>query len=167
LKNGNESLTQPEIEDINTLAYQCPYVAGNAVFKARMLNAMYYPGAYYEDLEICNNIGVFKNGKGLFDEENNLINNTKGNNHLLENEIIKLYPNPATENVTIEYQLTDKEYGALILFDILGREVKRILLSNTIHIVTTNVHELKLGVYTYKFLVNDIQRSTGKLIIAK
>lgn len=167
LKYGNESLTQSEIDDINTLAFQCPYVAGNAVFKARMLNAMYYPGAYYEDLEICNNIGVYKNGKGLFDEENNVINHRVSDLTVLNNENIKLYPNPASENVTLQYQLANNENGILILFDILGREVKRILLSNKKETVMINVHDLQQGVYTYQYVVNDIQRSTGKLIIAK
>lgn len=41
----------------------CPYIGGTAVYKARALYAMYNPTALFDDMKICNAIGVYKTGK--------------------------------------------------------------------------------------------------------
>ena len=48
-----------------------------AVYKARALYAMYAPASMFDDIKICNAVGVYKNGggndepqKGIFDDEN-------------------------------------------------------------------------------------------------
>ncbi|MBK8330492.1 MAG: hypothetical protein IPL09_13750 [Bacteroidetes bacterium] len=65
---GLDSLTEDDSTIIANLAAQCPYIGGTAVYKARSLNAMYNPAILYDDIKICNNVGVYKNGSD--NEEN-------------------------------------------------------------------------------------------------
>ena len=62
--------TPTDREFIQDLANQCPFVRGTAVYKARSLYALYQPGFYIDDMALCNAAGIYKNGKGLFDVEN-------------------------------------------------------------------------------------------------
>jgi hypothetical protein len=63
LLRGRDTLSAQEQEDIETLAFTCPYTGGNAVYRARVLHGLRNWGIHYDDLEICNGQGVFKNGK--------------------------------------------------------------------------------------------------------
>ena len=163
---GNDTINETEAEAIDALASECPYVAGNAVYKARMLNAYYFPTKQYNDKVICNAIGVFKNDKGLFDDEEaylDSIMNVKING-LVASELIKVYPNPATETVTIEFESIIKHNAQFELLDLSGRVVmKEILLKGT------KSNKLKLptianGLYTYKIIFDNTNTYNGKLI---
>jgi hypothetical protein len=48
---------------IDNLANHCPYIGGTAVYKARALYAMYAPAGIFDDMKICNAVGVYKTGK--------------------------------------------------------------------------------------------------------
>ncbi|MFM2192159.1 MAG: hypothetical protein RLZZ118_1116, partial [Bacteroidota bacterium] len=60
LKNGVENLEAEKREQLSTLAAQCPYLAGEAVYKARAILQPFEPLKVYDDLDICNNAGVYK-----------------------------------------------------------------------------------------------------------
>jgi hypothetical protein len=174
LQYGMDSLSAEVKQQIGNLAMECPYVAGKAVFKIRTLNNLLNPLANYDDLQLCNSAGIYKNGtvKGLFDDENNELDSLGKNDGLqliygIAKSGIKVYPNPASQKITIKYNLKWNESGLLIFYDLIGRERIRINLSNKSNIVLSNIPELCDGVYTYKYLINNRAIETGKLSVVK
>ncbi len=140
-----------------------------AVYKARMLYALYNPASMFVDISLCNSIGVYKNGdgSGLFDDENNYLKNIKPKLNVFsnsENQFI-LYPNPASTAVTIGYKLQPNEKGDVIVYDLLGRAQMKIDLDYNINKVSINILSLPQGIYTYKYFVNNVQKEAGKLLI--
>lgn len=162
----NDNISEAEAEAIDALASACPYVAGNAVYKARMLNAYFFPTKQYNDKVICNAIGVFKNGKGLFDDEEaylDSIMNVKTNG-LVEADVIKVYPNPSQDKVTIEFENILELDALFELMDLSGRVIlTKILPQGT----RSTIHELPQiadGLYTYKIVIHNGKTYNGKLI---
>ncbi|GBL34512.1 hypothetical protein EMGBS15_01070 [Filimonas sp.] len=98
---GVASLTDIEKEIIDTLAFSCPFLNGSGVYKARVLQASYSSSINYNDWDICHNSGVYKNGYTNPFEI--------GIDPLLLQALgsvgIKLYPNPASTSITIDYIL--------------------------------------------------------------
>jgi hypothetical protein len=169
LQYGKDTLTAQDSIFIETLANQCPYIGGTAVYKARMLYALYNPASMFDDISLCNSIGVYKNGggSGLFDDENNYLKSLKPKQNDLvnsENQFI-LYPNPASTTVTIGYKLQPSEKGDVIVYDLLGRAQMKIDLDYNINKVSVNILSLPQGIYTYKYFVNNVQKEAGKLLI--
>lgn len=162
LEAGLDTISQEEFEAIQTLAESCPYTEGSAVFKARGIYAMYVPGVDYDDMEICNNVGVYKGGKSLYDQENELLS---GKINKFTAEDLMVYPNPASDILTLEYSLSEEIKGELTILDMLGNTVQNIKISSNLNKVTFNLNKLSAGIYVYKF-VNDEQATySGKLII--
>ena len=122
MTEGIESLTESEREIIDSLAFSCPFLNGAGVYKARVLQATYAGSINYDDGAICHNSGVYKNGSTHpFD--------IGIDPALLEAsglEGIKLYPNPASTSITIEYGLKENETARLFIYDMLGRCIKTI-----------------------------------------
>lgn len=167
LRGGSETFSEADIALIENLALQCPYVGGTAVYKARNLFALYRPMQSYEDIDICNAVGVYKNGKGLFDDENALLDSLATTNisTLIALNTIKVYPNPATEQITFEYTALTDENSSIELFDLTGRKVKEIELPKNSNKVNLMVDNLAQGVYTYKQIKGGRQVNAGKIII--
>ncbi|MBK6331151.1 MAG: T9SS type A sorting domain-containing protein [Bacteroidetes bacterium] len=171
---GLDTLDSEDSTIINTLAVQCPYIGGTAVFKARSLQAMFEPAMVYDDISLCNTIGVYKQGnnintKGIFDDENAYLKSLQLKNNRLASKYIgskfMLYPNPASTNITIAYDLSSNENGFVVVYDILGRKLMVIDLDESNNKVSVNISSLQHGIFTYKYLVNKIQREAGKLLI--
>ncbi|MEZ5045907.1 MAG: T9SS type A sorting domain-containing protein [Chitinophagaceae bacterium] len=165
LRDGFEAFTEQEAQLIQNLAMQCPYIGGIAVYKARSLYALYNPMLAYEDMDICNAAGVYKGAKGLFDDENAMLDTLgQGNINKFIDDLFKIYPNPASTSVTVEYSL-QSEASILQLFDLTGRIVKEITLPKGTSKTEFRVTDLVTGVYTYKQILHDRSAKTGKLLI--
>jgi len=93
LSSGWSSLSTGDVELLEDLALSCPFVNGSAVYKSRSLYAYLNPGISYDDLEICNSVGVYKNSLG----ESTITN--KNENYLN----ILLYPNPSHTELIIKF----------------------------------------------------------------
>jgi hypothetical protein len=173
LAKSIDALDSEDSTRIVELAHLCPYIGGTAVYKARALYAMYNPANMFDDMAICNAIGVYKidnsgNGKGLFDAENAYLQSLKPKANILSQQgehPFLLYPNPAITTVTIAYELGKTEKGMVIMYDILGREQLKIDLHPGYNKMSINVSLLKQGIYTYKYIVNNLHQYAGKLLI--
>ena len=77
---------------------------------------------------------------------------------------IKLYPNPFNNDLTIDYSLQIGEVGKIVVYTLLGVPVYETELSNTVNRVTMQLPNLPIGVYLYKYFVNNRLESTGKLL---
>lgn len=79
---------------------------GNAVFRARVLHGMYHFGIHYDDLEICNGQGVYKNGTSKLQEQLDLLNNYTNNKKVEKGKVMSydevlVYPNPADNYINM------------------------------------------------------------------
>jgi hypothetical protein len=160
---GLGNISQEDFEDLETMANACPYIDGTAVFKARTLYAMFVPGIDYDDMSICNSIGVFKGGKSLYEIENEMLLVNNEDSKFKVTDYVKVYPNPATNQINLAVYLKDGEIGEFILYDLLGNKLQ----ANTISKTITNIelNGLRAGLYIYKYMCSNKENYTGKLII--
>jgi hypothetical protein len=75
---------------------------------------------------------------------------------------LNLYPNPASQRVTLEFNLKNTEHLQIRLTDITGKELELVLdgqLQKGMHQVIMNVSEFKTGFY-----LCEVQSATGKVV---
>jgi photosystem II stability/assembly factor-like uncharacterized protein len=80
------------------------------------------------------------------------------------------YPNPFNPVTKIEYGIPEKGFVKLIIYDILGREIK-VLVNEVqqagIYNIDFNASEHSNGIYIYKLIVNNSTKSTKKMVLLK
>lgn len=76
------------------------------------------------------------------------------------------FPNPAKENLTISYNVENIENTFISIYNVLGKEVKKIKVENN-NQTKINVSDLNSGIYFYNLSVNNKIVNTKKLIITK
>jgi hypothetical protein len=75
-------------------------------------------------------------------------------------------PNPTGGSATIGYKLSDNSHAAfLLVYDLQGKQIKRIALDPTKESVEIQGGELQPGVYLYLLLVNGVEIDTKRLIV--
>lgn len=79
-----------------------------------------------------------------------------------------VYPNPAKNQITVDFSSTNNKSSNLIISDLLGKTVKEFSVnsSNGINRIDINLNNLNDGIYFINFSNNDI-KSTKKLVITK
>jgi hypothetical protein len=80
-------------------------------------------------------------------------------------QVSNLYPNPANNKVSINYDLNGANNARLEIRNILGSVVKSVEINETNGQVNIDVSNLTNGVYFYSFIVNDIAIKSTKLVI--
>jgi hypothetical protein len=179
---GSDSISQTEQLELEVLANMCPYQAGNAVYKARTLYAVFNPMAQYNDRLNClastANKGGSNNAVTNIDslEENQTnaqaqqladyihysqaVDSAKTRQNKFA-EMIQVYPNPTIDYIYLNYG-SDKE-SKFILYNTLGEiVVKETIKSNS----KIQLPTLCNGLYNYK-LILDNETYNGKINIKK
>jgi hypothetical protein len=80
---------------------------------------------------------------------------------------IKVYPNPANENVTFIAYLPEKQNGSIEIYNMMGSEIAGYVLKqgdNKLNIPTVSFNE---GIYLYKVIVDGKLKQSDKLVIIK
>jgi len=95
----------------------------------------------------------------------------KSNNDLnsISESFFKLYPNPATDYFTLEYNLAETTYLTveMIIYDATGREVlSKTFTKNQVETLI-DVRGLSKGLYSVSFVANGEVLSVEKLTIVK
>jgi len=80
-------------------------------------------------------------------------------------EVSNLYPNPAKNYVSINYDLKGATQARLEIRNILGSVVKVVEINETKGTIRVDVSDLTNGVYFYSFIVNDEVLMAKKLVI--
>ncbi|MCG3168020.1 MAG: hypothetical protein POELPBGB_03820 [Bacteroidia bacterium] len=83
--------------------------------------------------------------------------------------VLSLYPNPAQNNTTVEFELFEKTNVTIIIYDEAGREVQEVLktqINKGKHIILVNTANLKAGIY-YCTFTTPLYRTSRSLIIVK
>jgi hypothetical protein len=154
--------TQTEVDNILQLAADCPYLGGFGVFKARTLATAYAPLRHYDDLWICNNMGVYKNGNTRFMDELKAVEDRRSINTLVKDGQFKLYPNPNNGLLHIDYkgdlEIKNAEF---VMYDILGK----VVVTKSIDIGHTSITlpPLTNGIYTYTISDKNETLQRGKI----
>lgn len=87
---------------------------------------------------------------------------------MADGTISDIYPNPASNFATLDYQLTNKVNSAEVkIFNLMGAEVKNALLENNGNKLRMDISELKNGIYFYSILINNDIYQTKKLVIQR
>lgn len=82
--------------------------------------------------------------------------------------ISEVYPNPATNYISLDYQLTSEVKVANVkVFNLLGAEVKSANLENNGNKLRMDISDLQSGIYFYSVLVNGDVYKTKKLVVQK
>ncbi len=76
-------------------------------------------------------------------------------------------PNPASSLFSINYSVSDfSQKTKLVIYNVLGKEVKQIVLKDKIGTAKINADEIPSGIYFYSLLADDKVISTKKLVIS-
>jgi len=145
---GNTEFTEAQITALASIAEGCPLSDGEAVLRARaMLNILEGEPAVYDDFVIC--YGGERSDK--------LKKQTPSGQSL------KLYPNPTSDAVTVEYSGLASSDQRLVLFNVFGQSVMEITLPEGQGSVQVSLSTLPAGVYWYA--LPGVGRISGKLVV--
>ncbi|MCX6272137.1 MAG: hypothetical protein NTU44_13145 [Bacteroidetes bacterium] len=150
---GIFDLTEDQISLIAEVANQCPLAGGNAVYLARSLYALVHD-TIYDDKQLCYLAGI-KNVKQ---------NKEKAN----RSQSFKLFPNPAKDVVTIEWQNTSDEFVKVEFITPIGQTYYQEIISLLSGKHEINLSKWKTGVYQVCFqYANNKETYCDKLVIIK
>ena len=79
----------------------------------------------------------------------------------------KLYPNPTSDKVMLEYNLNEGETGSIQIYTITGIKVLNYDFTADKNALTFSTAQLKTGIYFYSIVVNNELRASDKLVIIK
>ncbi len=86
------------------------------------------------------------------------------NNTTETNNDISVFPNPANDELTIEYHLANNEDAVFEIIDLTGRIVTTKTLKSGKRNEIVDIHVLTPGMYLYRVSQNNMLVSTGKII---
>ena len=144
--SGYPALTSTQTASLASIAAQCPLSGGEAVLRARaLLDLNLETPVVYNDA-VCY-------GQRPSGERFDVVNSS--------DFILRVYPNPASEFLTLEYNAATEENSRnFLLFDIYGRLLRTEKLPELNGSVQISTENLPDGVYSYS-----IAGMTGKVVI--
>jgi hypothetical protein len=98
----------------------------------------------------------------------NMSTGVEENEKLASGRISAVYPNPANSVASIKYDMNQyAQNGKIQFYDMLGKKVKEIELTEKQGIAKVDVTEFNSGIYFYSFLINDKVLTTKKMVVSK
>jgi hypothetical protein len=147
----NIEFNNDETSTIENIAFQCPFIGGDAVYQARSLYWTLHPETKFSDYDLCLNGAYFR----LKDKEHS-------------NTLFSLQPNPTKNSFEINYRKIDEGNLILQILDIAGKILKVEEVDGKTGSAFINTFDLKDGLYFVKLYSNDNSFSqVEKLVIAK
>ena len=150
LNNSWDTIPSRAFTVLNSIAAECPFIEGPAVYEARALVNQYLNIGYNNSCEDYTTLTP----------KSKRLKNSAGMN---EERVINVYPNPAKEIFNISIVLNSKENAQLILLDMNGRILKNSILTNGNN--ELNIEDLSSGIYFYQISIDENLQQTDKLII--
>jgi len=140
-----------QLSTLRSIASQCPYVYGTAVFKARSLLAL-VDTTVYDDSTLC-----------TVQSRKMQVKQTASRQQSVS---AKLYPNPSTGIVTVAYQLSGGE-GTLQIFDVVGQMLAEFKLDGSKTTMDFDISKLCCGAFEYRISETNGATNYGKFIIIR
>ncbi len=138
-----------QLAQIEIIAGKCPLSDGNAVYFARGLLAM-VKDTIFDDAGICN-AGQGQRQAGQGDETNP----------------VKLYPNPASGQITLEFEENIESEHELTIYSVTGQQYASYKLTEDQKSFLIDISIIPSGLYFYKISRKGHSLQNGKLIIVK
>ena len=137
---------------IDSIAFVCPLLGGNAVFQARSLQATYNDTLDYDDKLICNQQGVFYK---LAQKDSSFRNE----------EVLNLFPNPTNNTLNVYLDSDIKVNYNIEIYSLLGQQLLEIKnCSNEIKFQLAS-SELANGNYFLLMTQNDTGKTFRKRFV--
>jgi hypothetical protein len=95
----------------------------------------------------------------------NVGNMTPENGMLNDSTIFRIYPNPSQGYFSVDYGINEEQVGELIIFNLEGREIERFKLNSSSNSMSFEIKNLATGMYVYRFIINDLTKDHGKIVI--
>ena len=135
----NNSKTSTEIKNISSISHQCPFSGGSAVYTARSIIATILPDEEYNDFELCTQEGLMRRA-----------------NKNPNNSTISISPNPANNQVNINYENSLDPLKKVSVLNIEGTVIKE---PNS---TSFSINDLSEGIY-----IVQCKSENGKLYVCK
>jgi hypothetical protein len=145
--------TTDQMQELYAIASQCPLAGGQAVYRARSLYSLADKNTFFNNFAICEAAGYAMRKP------------EKTKSKLGANQI-KIYPNPANESATLEYNLPGVDEVQLTLMGITGQLIKVEIIKGDKGWHTFSTKDMKPGAYQYK-VSSSTGNTFGKLIIIR
>ncbi len=139
------AFTANEIKDGFSFHYKALGNAGTSTYKLRVFNVDDPSDETFVTL--------------VFNAEGSAVEDNFGNTLVSD-----IYPNPANSQANIEYNLSFGSHLNVVMYDMLGKEVKRYNLESS-GILSIPVGELESGTYFCRYILDDKIVETQKLIV--
>lgn len=154
-------LTTTDSTLLYEIAHKCPFIDGAIVHKARILY-----GNIYKLVKVYNDAACLESGISTGRvNKNNLSNQSMPRKILWNEKTVKVYPNPAIDEITISSQ-KENEFVTVKISDVTGK----VLYDQKVKIKAYSYQmklELKNGVYLVTLVNEDAVTSHTKLVISK
>ena len=149
---GSDDFTADQIQQLYTIANQCPLTGGKAVFAARSLYALVDRNAFFDNSN-CGIVG-FREAEKLL---NKIVN---------EEESFTLYPNPVSDELTIENTNNKAIIYPIQIINSYGKIVETIEPNNQSKIVIQTT-KFSSGIYFIKMMTKEKTTLVKKVSIIK
>jgi hypothetical protein len=146
--------TNDQMQELYAIASQCPLAGGQAVYRARSLYALADKNTFFNNFTICEAAGYAM-------RKPEKTKSKSGANQ------IKIYPNPANESATLEYNLPGVDEARFMILTTTGQQLMNIKLQGGKMTYTFSTTFLRPGVYQYCLIGNNGGVDNGKLIIVR
>ncbi len=149
---GLDSISMEQWNWIGQLAHSCPLAEGYSVYTARALYEYVNYNIYYDDLELCQQVGFFKT-----DEEEPLKTQRK--------EEASLWYDTRGNTALVKYDFLPDVAGEVQIYDVLGQPMATGQLQSNAKLGLLRLPEIASGEYIYKIKARDGYTNTGRFII--
>ena len=150
IAKGSTNISITDQAELSTIAHQCIYLGGRAVYEARSMYAM-FSNEIYDDMALCNAVGIQARVK------------PRDKIEAAKSTDIRIYPNPSTGKLYVS--LPDVQKGSILsITDVLGKVVEQTVLRDA---VNTLDFDLSAGIYFIRITQDDYPTYNTKLIIVK
>jgi hypothetical protein len=140
---GRFNLTADEYNSLYGISVQEPVLGGSGVYSARVM--------------IGEPVTIMSSLKTSNSNDNNIKSNTAG----------LIYPNPVTDNASIDYTINSASNAVLKVFSITGNEIASYNLNTNDTHFTFSISQYKSGIYFFQVIASDEIISYNKFIIIK
>nr|MBK9650036.1 T9SS type A sorting domain-containing protein [Bacteroidota bacterium] len=142
-------LNQGERQIVESIASQCPFKGGKAVYRARAIVWTYNPAMIFDNDDLCNDGAYFRNGI------------------MPSNYAFYVAPNPTNENTIFYYQLQAYDNVNLQIVDVDGKVISTVDLETKKAQANLDVVNFANGIYTIKILARGSLIGCARLVIIK
>jgi hypothetical protein len=82
-------------------------------------------------------------------------------------QVSHVYPNPATDFVDIDYQVSGNQDLRIVFYNVLGEQIKELSLDRDQRTIRVPMRDFSSGMYLYQLVIDGRSIATKKLIVRK